>query len=802
MLRDLFHDVRFAVRTLRRQSGFAVVAGLTMGLGIAVTTTIFSLVNGILLKPLPFPDPERLVSVWPDRWFSPSLFDYVERETDSYEAIAGVTWRGHVDIGPGGATRLWGPMTTAGFFNVLDPNPILGRTFIQGEDTPGNDHVVVISHGLWQRRFGGDRDVIGMSIDLRGASRTVIGVMRPGFDFLRAGTDLVLPTVRDPESVRYHDSSYKVIARLKPGVSRTQANAELQLLATRIRDENNLPADWGMDADVVPMRDYLVGDVRPTLLLLFGAVGVLLLITAANLANLLLARALSRQREVLMRLALGASRGRLVRQMLTECTVLGLIGVILGVAGAAVGLEGVMRLLPPDTPRLAEAQVDVPVLLFSLTLALAVGWVVGLVPALRAHRTGIGEGLAGGGRTSTGGRTYLRAAIVAGEVALAVALLAGSGVLIKSFWRVHRVDPGFQAEGLLTFEMIAPPGRLGSLTEATDYFTEVSQRLGQLPGVETVSRTTRNPMAPDGNVINVRAEGRPNQSDEEGLLARWLRSTPSYFTTLGVPLLKGRLLADTDVAGGDPVAVISAQAAKRLFPGEDPLGKRIRTGFESFPVEVVGVVGDVKLLSLEQDAPLIVYRPYVQTTSVSERFGVSAQRAFLLRTSVDPGSLIGAVRRELRTFDSRALVEGLQSMEETISQSTTGRRVILILLSLFASTAVALSCVGIFGVAVYSVQQRRREISIRVALGASAPSIVRSVLAAGLRIGLFGAVAGVGLAVALSRAIDRFAFEVSGSDPAVLAGAAALATVVALVASLLPALRAIRSDPMEALAAE
>lgn len=802
MIRDLQQDVRFAVRMLVRQPGFSTVAALTIGLGIAVSTTIFSLVNGILLKPLPFPEPDRVVSVWPERWFSPAFFEFIQEQTESYEAVAAWQWRAHVDTRPGGSERLWGPMVSSGFFDVLGRSSVIGRTFAQGEDHPGNEGVAVLSHGFWLRRFGGDRSVLGESIELRGVRRTIIGVMPPDFDFLHAGTDLVLPIVIDENSLRYGDSSYKVLARLKNGVSREQADAELKALTARLRDANDLPPEWGLDAAVIPLRDYMVGEIRPTLLLLFGAVGLLLLIATANVANLLLARALVRQREVSLRLALGAGRGRLIRQLLTESTVLGLMGGIAGVAGATIGLRAVLALLPADTPRLAEAQVNVSVLLFSLALALLTGWVVGIVPAIQGRNADLRVGLASGGRGATGRGGRLRTGVVVAEVALAVILLAGSGLLIKSFWRLHQVDPGFQPEGLLTLEVIAPPGRLSSFTEGEAYFSALSESLSAIAGVEAVSRTTRAPMAPDGNVIRMYPEGRPPRSDDEPLLARWLRATPSYFPTAGIPLARGRVLAESDVAGGEPVAVISAEAAARLFPGEDPLGRRIITGFEEFAVTVVGVVADLKTLGLDQEAPLIVYRPFAQTESVAARFGVSSVRAFLLKTSVAQGSLAGAVRAAVQGHDPSALVEGIQSMADVIDESLAERRVVLILLSAFAIAAVVLGSIGIFGVMAYSVRQRTKEIGIRMALGASRGVILRDVLKDGLTIGGVGITLGVGIALALARVIEGFAFEVSGSDPMVLAGAAALGLAVVLLASLGPARAAGRADPVRALAAE
>lgn len=799
---DLIQDTRFAVRTMLRQPGFSAVAALTMGLGVAVTTMIFSLVNGILLTPLPFPEPDRVVSVWPERWFSPAFFEYIQEQTESYETLAAWQWRAHVDARPGGSERLWGPMVSAGFFDVLGRDPVIGRTFAEGEDRPGNEGVAVLSHGFWQRRFGGDASILGESIALRGVRRTIVGVMPPDFDFLHAGTDLVLPIVVDPESVRFNDSSYKLIARLKDGVSREQAETELKGLTARIRNDNDLPPEWGLDAAVIPLRDYMVGEIRPTLLLLFGAVGLLLLIATANVANLLLSRALVRQREVSLRLALGAGRGRLVRQLLTESTLLGLVGVIPGVAGAALGLRAVLAMLPADTPRIAEAQVNVSVLLFSVGLALLTGWIVGVVPAIHGRKADLRVGLTSGRGRPTGRGGRIRTGLIVAEVALAVTLLSGSGLLIKSFWRLHQVDPGFQPEGLLTLEVVAPPGRLNSFSESEAYFSALSERMSSLPGVQAVSRTTRAPFAPDGNVIRVYAESRPPESGDETLLGRWFRATPSYFPTAGIPLVRGRFLSESDVAGGEPVALISEEAAVRVFPGEDPLGKRIITGFEEFGVTVVGVVADLKTLGLDQEAPLIIYRPFTQTESVAKRFGFTSSRVFLLKTSLDPVSLAGALRATVRDQDPSALVEGIRSMDDAIAESLGDQRVILILLSAFAMAAVLLGSIGIFGVVTHSVRQRTKEFGIRIALGASGGVVLRDVLADALLIGVIGTTLGVGMALALSRVIEGFVFDVDGSDPAVLSGAAALGMVVVLLASLAPARAAGRADPIKALAAE
>lgn len=803
MVRELMQDARYALRSLRRQPGFAAVSASTMGLGIAVTTVMFSLVHGVLLSALPYPNADQVVSVWPERWFSPAFFDYVVEQTSSYDALAGWQWRAHIDVGGDRAVRIFGPMATAGFFDVLDPGAAIGRTFADGEDTPGNDGVVVLSHEYWQRRFGGDRNVVGQGISLRAIDRTIIGVMPPGFDFLTAGTDVVLPTVRDPESVRYQDSSFKLIGRLRDGTTVEQATAEIQAVVARIREDNELPPEWGSEAAVHSLRDTRVGDVRPMILLLFGAVALLLLIATANVANLMLVRALSRTREFSLRLALGARRGRVIRQLLTESSVLGLIGTVPGVLGAALGLQAVLRILPSDTPRLSEVHLSVPVLGFSVAVALVTGWLVGLAPAIRVGRSDLRRGLTVAGRGAHArNRSGLRSVIAGTEVALAVMLLAGSGVLIKSFSHLARVEPGFSPDGLLRFELIAAPGSLASLAEAEVYFDRFSVRVAAIPGVESVSRTTRTPFSPDGNVVRARVEDQARTPDEDPPLVRWLRADAAYFGTAEIPLLAGRGLRAADDEGSEHVAVISESLSARLFPGEPSLGRSISTGFEEFPVRVVGVVADLKTLGLDQTAPMIVYRPYRQTSAMTERFGVGTDRAFLVRTSVPPESLIAEVSDVVQSIDRSTVLQGLMPMQQALSESLAGHRVVLILLSTFAMTALALGSVGIFGVMSFGVQQRRKELGIRVALGATRGEVYSTVLREGLQLAGIGGAAGILLSMMTSRVLEAFVFEISPVDVGVLAAAMGGALIVATAASLLPARRAGRADPLVALSSE
>lgn len=799
LLGDLVQDARLAIRGLARRPGYSVGTALTLGVGIGMATTIGSFVHSMLVRPLPFPEPERVVSVWPERWYSPAFFDLVVQQTSSFEALAAWHWRAHLEVGPDGTERLFGPLVSARYFDVLGSQTALGRTFAEGEDTPGRDGVAVLSHGYWQRRFGGDPSVLGRTLDLRGTPRTIVGVAPAGFEFLRPGTDVVIPIVRDPGSVRYRDSSYKVIGRLRPDVAVQQATAELQGLVRRIREANDLPPDWGSDARVVPLAEALMGDTGPTLLLLLGAVVVLLAITVANVAHLVLVRALGRRREVALRSALGAGRGRLARELWTESTLLGLAGSVPGGALALITVPAVAGLFPPETPRLDSVEVGAPVFFAAVGIGLVSGLLMGLVPILRSigdPRDALHRGSDGPGR----GASRAARALVMSEVALAVALVATSGVLAKSLARLYALDPGFRTDGVLSFEVVAPPGRIETFEESLTYFRRIEAAVEALPGVVSASGTTRAPMAPDGNVVSISAEARPPSSRDEQVLTRWLQATPDLFATAGIELIAGRYLTEEDGPGAEPVAVVTERVARVVLAGEDPIGKRIVTGFEAEPVRVVGVVADQRLLSLDREPPLIVYRPYAQTAAVSQRFGVSSDRAFLVRVATEPSAFAPQIRTAIRSVDPTALVEGIRSVDEAVAGSVVTRRVILTLLGLFASTAVVLGCVGVFAVLAHAVQARRREIGLRLALGATSRSVLEDVVTSGIRLWAVGTGAGLVLVLAMTRVVANFTYGVPAADPMVLAVTALFVLLVIVTASLVPARRAVRTDPATVLA--
>lgn len=802
-VQDLVSDIRYTLRQLRRSPQFTAVTILTLALGIGGATAIFSLVNGILLRPLSYRDAERIVAIWPATWHSKPFYQFLEANAASYEAIAGWAPKGHVLIGDGGAERLWGPRVTAGFFDVLGPDVALGRTFAPGEDR-GDADVLVLSHGFWRRRFGADPGVIGARIHVGGAARTVVGVMSAGYDFLQADADVALPQLMEEGAPGWGYREMMLIGRLAPGVAREQAESELRRLAEAWREEQGLPADWALGAAVSSLRDNLVGDVRPVLLLLFAAVGFILLIAASNVASLCLARSLSRRREVVLRLALGAGPGRLARQLLTESTLVGLLGGALGLGAAILGLRGLIPLLPPEMPRLDDVRVDGFVLAFSLALALITGWVIGLLPTLRSMKADLRNDLVGGSRgpTGPGVRHRLSSGIVVGQVALAVMLLSASGLLVKSFWRTTQVDPGFQPDGLVVFDLTPQAGRLDSAAQIRAYYDLLRERVEAIPGVTAVAEVNAAPFRPDGWIMGFYAEDNPPAAGTEPPIGRWRPVTPGYFRALGVTLLEGRAFNDNDLADGQQVAVISQGAAERLFGGEAPLGRRVIVGLEQGePVTVVGVVADIRALGLDRESPATLYRPYAQVDAAVGRV-IGGSRTVVLRTGAEVQGLATQVREAVRSVDANALIRDFIPLPTAIAGSLSQRRSTMILLSLFTATALILATVGVYGVMGYRVRERRRELAIRVALGASSGKVLRDVLLSGLMVAGVGTAVGLALALSASRTLEGFMFGVPTEDPWVLASAAGLSIGAALLASYRPARRAGRADPLEALSTD
>jgi predicted permease len=805
LLEQLLQDVRFGWRSLRKSPGFAAIAILTIALGIGATTTIFSLVDGILLKPLPYREPANLVAVWPEMYFSSRLFDRTYPALDSYDelAIYGLGWE-RTWLTDDGAEQLRGPTVTAGFFDVLGLPMILGRGFQRGDDAPGATSVV-LTERFWRERLNARNDVIGMAMRIGGREHTVIGVGGSSLAAFQPGADIVMPWILDPASPSYGSQDTKMIGRLRDGVAAAAASAEVRAFAQTYRQEYNLPPDFGDDAEVVALQTFLVGDSRPMLLLLFGAVGLTLLIASANVANLLLARALARQREVAVRVALGARGGRLARQILTETSLLALLGAIPGVALALVGLDFVVSLLPAETPRIDDVAIDMSALFFSVGVALLTGWVVGVIPAFQAARADVREALTSGGRTGSdsAGRQRLRQAVVLSEIALAVTLVAGAGLLVKSFVRLTEVDPGFQPQGLVTFNLDPARETLASPADARAYYTRMHERIDALPGVVESASVWKVAFSEDGGINGFWRDGQRPGNDEEWSLVRWRPVTANYFATAGLRLARGRFFGPDDVAG-EPVTVISAAAAEELFPGEDPIGEAVFTTMEvETPLRVIGVVEDLKLAGLDRSGPAVAYRPYAQLDGVLAEFQFPHKRWMLIRT--EPGAQAAtatSLRAVVRGEDATALFADFVTMPSAISGSLAARRATMTLLTLFALSAITLGAIGIYGVMAYAVRQRAREIGIRVALGATSGRVIRDVIRDALRVAAGGVAVGLILTYAATRSVQEFLFEVDALDPTVLGGAAAAAVAVAISASLLPAWRAARVDPATTLGSD
>ncbi len=813
-LAGLRQDLRYAARTLRGSPAFTLAAVLTLALGIGATSSIFSVVHGVLLRPLPFPAPERLVQVRTvtagapeaDDVLSPPNFMSLAERSRAFGGVAAVLTGDHVLGGAGEARTVESARVSASFFGVMGVRPVLGRGFVPAENQPGSDGVVVLGWGLWQRAFGGDPGVVGRTVRLDGVPREVVGVMPRGFDF-PAERELWVPLPYDGYFSatgvlgRKGNAYVTVLARLRPGVGLEEGRAELRDLAGRLQAA--FPAsNTGVGFTAVPLRDALVGEARKPLLLLFGAVGLVLLVAAANVVGLLLARAATREGEMAVRVALGAGRGRLVRQLLTESLLLGLAGGGLGLLLALWTTRALVALRPEGMPRVDSIRVDGPVLAFTLAVALATSVLAGLVPALRATEGGISGTLRGGGRGGLASRrgNRLRGGLVVGQMALAVVLLAGAGLLLRSFARLVAVDPGFRVERVLAFRVELPRAAYDSGDETSGFYARFLERVHGLPGVEAAGAVYRLPIAQGSFGSRFEVEGRAVGAGEEEPSIGVLSVTPGYFRTLGVPLLRGRGIEDGDRAGGPPVVVINRAAAERFFSGVDPVGRRLAR-FSFDPIEaaaesftVVGVVGDVRGEALDRAPEPEAFFAHAQVPLPA--------MSVVVRASGDPLALAGAVRRELSALDPDLPAPEFRTLEQVVAESVARPRFLAGLLTLFAAAALSLAALGVYGLLSYAVAQRTREIGVRIALGARPRDVLEMVVRRALALAGAGVVLGLGGALTLTRLLESQLFGVGAGDPATLAAVVSLLGAAALLASLVPARRAARMSPLEALRAE
>ena len=806
-METLWQDLRYGLRILIKRPGFTAVAVVTLALGIGANTAIFTVVNAVLLRPLSYPEPERIMAIWPDRpgssfqGVSEPKFIFWRDQNQSFEAVAATQGIGSgVNLSGGDEPEfVSGRRVTADFFRVLGVSPVLGRGFTKEEDSPGGERVAILSSELWRRRFGGKPAIVGQAVSLNGEAHTVVGVLPPGFQFA-SPANVIVPMRTNPAS-RDEGHNYTVLGRLKSGVTGAQAAEDLKLVFAKFKAAYPRML-WQREEGirVQPYLESLTAEVRPLLLILLGAVGFVLLIACANVANLQLTRAAARQREMAVRLALGAGWGRIVRQLLTEGVLLALVGGVAGLLLAIWGVNLLTAMIPEGMiPRAVEIGFDRRVLVFTLLTAVVTGLIFALAPALQAVRVDLNHALKEGSGKGATGRGKLRSALVVVEVALSLVLLVGAGLLIRTFSNLLGVDPGFDPHHILTFQ-VAPNGeRYDTTAKQADYFRRALEKIRSLPGVEAAAVTSNLPL---GQWLNLGVEiaGRPDssQSTEVRLV------TPEYFRVMKMKLRQGREFTEGDTEAAEPVAIVNEAYVRRNFQNASPMEQRLligRTGRQPSKVfQVVGVVNNLKQFGLASSAPATVFIPFVQTP---DQVMLTARRfvtmKFAVRTSGDPLSLSAAVRRELLTVDPLLPVTDVRSMEQIVSRSVAFERFNMTLLGVFGAIGLVLAAVGIYGVMSYVVAQQTREIGIRMALGARGSDVLKLVVGHGMLLALIGVIIGLAAAFALTRLMSTLLFRVSATDPMTFATISLLLAGVALVASYIPARRATKVDPMIAL---
>jgi predicted permease len=809
-LEDLLQDFRYALRTLRQKPGFAVVTLSTLALGIGATTVMFTVINGVLLKPLAYPEPERLVTLhrhtekYGDQWgvSYPNFLD-CQRESRSLTPMAAWSYGGGTVSEPGEAEYVAGRQISSELFSVYGVALSRGRAFLPEEDRPGAAPVVIISNGLWQRRYGGSQSAIGGPLGFDGKSYTVVGIAPAGFQ-LNGDTDVFTPLGQNTEvRMRNREAQFlHVVARLGTGVTLAEAQAELALIGRRLAEQYP-KANTGTGFQAEPLRQDLVGDVRPTLWLLLGAVSLVLLIACVNIASLLLARAVSRERELAMRVALGAARGRLARQCLTESAVLGICGGTLGVLLAAIGIRPFVVFWPGSLPRAEEIRLDWHVLLFALSASLCSGLLFGLAPALRASARELEQCLRAGARTIAGSSRRLHSGFVIAEIALAVVLLVAAGILGRTVLRLSSLDPGINIRNVLTTHVSLSPGVLENPAQIRAAWSDVVDRARRVPGVQSVALTDIIPMRVGENGLGywtTPAPPPPNQMP----IALASSVTPDYLKVMGVPLHQGRFFNDHDRLGAEPVVVIDEVLAQHAFGGSEPVGKRLWIQAIG-PTKVVGVVGHVRHWGLASDDQAQVrdqiYYPFAQVPDHLMRLFASFL-SMAVRTNINPLNVVEPLRRELRGATGDQALYDVHTMEELASASLASQRFLMTLFGIFAGLALLLACIGIYGVLAYVTSQRVPEIGLRMALGASARNVMWHVLRQSLGMIFAGVVVGLATAAAAARLLQRLVAGVRATEPLTFGIMISILVAAALFASFLPARRASRVDPISALRQE
>jgi putative ABC transport system permease protein len=809
----LLQDLRFAARTLAKQPAFTAVALLTLALGIGANTAIFSIVDAVLLRPLPYHEPDRVVVMWSHwtnwtkTWLSePELADY-RTQARSLEHVAAFDSRPFNLTGAGEPVRVRAAQVQASMFAALGVQPIAGRAFTPDEDRPGQEHVVMLTEGLWRSQFGSDASIVGRAIQLDGAPYRVVGILPADLQLpldygKRAPTHLWIPLALGPaDPSERGNHGLNALARLRPGVSLTQAQAEIDTITRGFLQVYPNSYDRAFGLTLVPAPLEVFGEIRPALLVLLLAVGAVLLIACANVASLLLARSEARQKELAIRVVLGAGRGRIVRQLLTESMLLSAVGGAIGIAVAATLTRALIVLDPLKIPRVQEISLDGRVLAFTAAIAGLTGILFGLVPALQASRVNLEPSLKEGGRDSRVATGWLRHALVVGEIAASVVLVAAAILLARSFARLLDVDAGFNASHVLTLRTSLPTGAYPNASSMVNAYTEVGRRLRESPGVDAAGAVTGLPLASTRGDWGIRIEGQPVDRNV-ALAADWQVVTPGYFEALGTPLRAGRTFTDADRADTLPVILVNETMARKFWPGTSAIGRRLSMGSNSPWITVVGVVADIHHRGLDVQPRPEMYRAHTQFRYGGPEAPAVDAMTWVLRTSADPVAAVGHARAAIRAVDASLGVSEVATMERVLADSTSDRRLNMLLFALLGGLALALAAIGVYGVVAYSVTQRTHEIGLRMAIGARPADVLRMILGEGGRLALAGVALGSLVALAGARLIRGLLFEVSATDPLTFVGVAFALFSIALFASYLPARRATRVDPMVAMRGE
>ncbi|MGC1619244.1 MAG: ABC transporter permease [Candidatus Acidiferrum sp.] len=805
IVETLLQDLRYGARMLRKNPGFTVVAVLTLALGIGANTAIFSLVDGILLRPLPFAAPQNLVSI--TGTYPKGAFVALREQMHSLDAAA--YFEGHEFnlTGRGDPLRLSGVLVSAEFFSVLGARPELGRSFYPGEDQAGQDNYVILSHALWQQRFAGDPSIVGQSIELEGVSRQIVGVMPADFNFPSSKTQVWIPLHNDPrDTIAYWAGDFMpIIGRLRPGSTIAQARAEIRMFQSRVLKlfPWPMPAEWNAGISVVALRNGMVADVRGRLFLLLGAVSLILLIACVNVANLTLSRAATREKEIALRTAMGAARGRVIRQLLTESVLLAFLGGTLGIVLAAVGLQLLKASLPVDTPRLANAHIDWRVLAFTAGLAILTGLLFGLAPALHSSRAALIESLKSASRGASASVSQnLRSGLAIAEVAFAVLLVIAAGLLMRSFVALSHVDPGFRPERILTARITPNQEFCSDPARCISFYHQLHDRLEAIPGVHSAAFVNTLPLGGRVAKRSLEIEEQPTPPGEVMPLFWMDVVTPDYLRVMSIAVVVGRGFTSADNSGNPPVALVSASTARHFWPGRSPIGSRVRLSGDKDWRTIVGVVSDVRAYDLQKNIPDwingTIYFPYTPNATL-EGGRVPSEMTVVVQSSLDELQLQNALRSTIASLNPEVPASEVKPMRAVVSESVSTPASTTELFVAFAGLALVLGLIGIYGVLSFLVSRRTREIGIRVALGAQRRDVLWLIMKEGVKFSLFGVGLGLVSALGIARLLASELYGVSPADPITFLAAAILMTAVTLLACYIPTRRAMRADPLIAL---